>query len=149
MCTPLLLKMHTPRPFVKRCYGRKRKKLCGNRFRSTAEPYIVKKYRRSLANQGLCKKKLNTNQDTHCIKIGVQLWCGHGDSNPNALLHENLNLACLPIPSCPRSCGNYSTFPARRQEFFTPLDRPATKLGLYLSTGIWYTQNSTLINSTQ
>ena len=29
-------------------------------------------------------------------------WCGHGDLNPNALLHENLNLACLPIPSCPR-----------------------------------------------
>ncbi len=29
-------------------------------------------------------------------------WCGHGDSNPNASLHENLNLACLPIPSCPR-----------------------------------------------
>ena len=28
-------------------------------------------------------------------------WCGHGDSNPNASLHENLNLACLPIPSCP------------------------------------------------
>ena len=30
------------------------------------------------------------------------LWCGHGDSNPNASLHENLNLACLPIPSCPQ-----------------------------------------------
>lgn len=82
MCTPLLPKMHTPRPFVKRCYGRKCKKLCGNRFRSTAEPYIVKKYRKSLINQGLCKKKLNTNQDTHCIKIGVQLWCGWRDSNP-------------------------------------------------------------------
>ena len=74
MCTPILPKMHTPRPFVKRCYGRKRKKLCGNRFQSTAEPYIVKKYRRSLANQGLYKKKLDTNQDTYGIKIGVQLW---------------------------------------------------------------------------
>lgn len=73
MCTPLLPKMHTPRPFIKRCYGRKCKKLCGNRFRSTAEPYIVKKYRKSLVNQGLYKKKLDTNQDTHCIKIGVQL----------------------------------------------------------------------------
>lgn len=81
MCTPLLPKMHTPRPFVKRCYGRKCKKLCGNRFRSTAEPYIVKKYRKSLANQGLCKKKLNTNQDTHCIKIGVQLWLRRQDLN--------------------------------------------------------------------
>ena len=29
-------------------------------------------------------------------------WCGHGDSNPNAVKHENLNLACLPIPSCPQ-----------------------------------------------
>ena len=28
-------------------------------------------------------------------------WYGHGDSNPNASLHENLNLACLPISSCP------------------------------------------------
>ena len=32
-------------------------------------------------------------------------WCGHGDSNPNASLHENLNLACLPIPSCPHMSG--------------------------------------------
>ena len=32
---------------------------------------------------------------------GFLSWCGHGDSNPNASLHENLNLACLPIPSCP------------------------------------------------
>lgn len=32
-------------------------------------------YRKSLANQGLYKKKLDTNQDTHSIKIGVQLWC--------------------------------------------------------------------------
>ena len=80
MCTPLLPKMHTPRPFVKRCYGRKCKKICGNRFRSTAEPYIVKKYRKSLVNQGLYKKKLDTNHDTHCIKIGVQLWCRWWDS---------------------------------------------------------------------
>ena len=29
-----------------------------------------------LANRDFRKKKLNTNQDTHCIKIGVQLWCG-------------------------------------------------------------------------
>ncbi len=33
---------------------------------------------------------------------GFLSWCGHGDSNPNALLHENLNLACLPISSCPQ-----------------------------------------------
>ena len=82
MCTPLLPKMHTPQPFVKRCYGRKRKRLRSDRFRSTAEPYIVKKYRKSLVNQGLCKKKLDTNQDTHCIKIGVQLWRSRRDLNP-------------------------------------------------------------------
>ena len=29
-------------------------------------------------------------------------WCGHGDSNPDGSLHENLNLACLPISSCPQ-----------------------------------------------
>ena len=33
------------------------------------------------------------------LKFGK--WCGHGDLNPNALRHENLNLACLPISSCP------------------------------------------------
>lgn len=34
---------------------------------------ILFMYRKSLANQGLYKKKLDTNQDTHSIKIGVQL----------------------------------------------------------------------------
>ena len=33
------------------------------------------------------------------LKFGK--WCGHVDLNPNALRHENLNLACLPISSCP------------------------------------------------
>ena len=30
------------------------------------------------------------------------VWCGHGDLNPNASRHRNLNPACLPISSCPR-----------------------------------------------
>ena len=29
------------------------------------------------------------------------VWCGHGDLNPNASRHRNLNPACLPISSCP------------------------------------------------
>lgn len=29
---------------------------------------------KTLANRSFYKKKLDTNQDTHCIKIGVQLW---------------------------------------------------------------------------
>ena len=35
--------------------------------------------------QGFYKKKLDTNQDTHCIKIGVQLWRSGWDSNPRNL----------------------------------------------------------------
>ena len=101
-CTPLGSKCTPHRPFVKWYRGVKRKRLHCDHFRITVEPVIVKRYRKTLANRGFCKKKLDTRFDTHCIKTGVQLWCGHGDSNPNALLHENLNLACLPIPSCPR-----------------------------------------------
>ena len=110
MCTPLLPKMHTPRPFVKRCYGRKWKKLCGNRFRSTAEPYIVKKYRKSLANQGLCKKKLDTNQDTHCIKIGVQLWWRQGDSNPRPHGCEPCALTGWAMPPSSGICRTLSLY---------------------------------------
>ena len=36
---------------------------------------------KTLANRSFYKKKLDTNQDTHCIKIGVQLWCGQQDLN--------------------------------------------------------------------
>ena len=100
-CTPLGSKCTPHRPFVKWYRGVKRKRLHGDHFRITVEPVIVKKYRKTLVNRGFCKKKLDTRFDTHCIKTGVQLWCGHGDSNPNVSLHENLNLACLPIPSCP------------------------------------------------
>ena len=45
------------------------------------QAYFVK----SLVNQGFCKKKLDTNRDTHCIKIGVQLWWTRRDSNPRPL----------------------------------------------------------------
>lgn len=38
------------------------------------EPVIVKKDRENLVNTDFCKKKPDTNRDTHCIKIGVQLW---------------------------------------------------------------------------
>ena len=37
------------------------------------EPVIVKKDRETLVNTDFCKKKPDTNRDTHCIKIGVQL----------------------------------------------------------------------------
>ena len=37
-----------------------------------------------------------------------QSWCGYGDSNPNASPHENLTLACLPIPSYPHSAAGNS-----------------------------------------
>ena len=48
----------------------------------TVEPFIVKMYMKSLANRHFFKKKLDTNRDTHCIKIGVQLWWSRGELNP-------------------------------------------------------------------
>ena len=59
------------------------KRLYGDRFSVTAEPIFVKRYMKSLANRGFCKKKLDTRFDTHCIKTGVQLWCRWWDSNPH------------------------------------------------------------------
>ena len=53
--------------------GVKQKRLHGDHFRTTVEPFIVKRYRKTLANRGFCKKKLDTRFDTHCIKTGVQL----------------------------------------------------------------------------
>ena len=68
-CTP-------HRPFVKKYIQKKPNRLHGDHFRTTVEPVIVKRYRKTLANRGFCKKKLDTRFDTHCIKTGVQLWCG-------------------------------------------------------------------------
>ncbi len=34
----------------------------------------------------------------------ISVWCGRRDLNPHALRHENLNLACLPIPPRPPDC---------------------------------------------
>lgn len=85
-CTPLGSKCTPHRPFVKWYRGVKRKRLHGDNFRITVEPVIVKKYMKTLANRSFYKKKLDTNQDTHCIKIGVQLWRRVRDSNPRFLL---------------------------------------------------------------
>ena len=81
-CTPLGSKCTPHRPFVKWYRGVKRKRLHGDNFRITVEPVIVKKYMKTLANRSFYKKKLDTNQDTHCIKIGVQLWSEWRDLNP-------------------------------------------------------------------
>ena len=74
-CTPLGSKCTPHRPFVKWYRGVKRKRLHGDHFRTTVEPVIAKKYRKTFVNRGFCKKKLDTRFDTHCIKTGVQLWC--------------------------------------------------------------------------
>ena len=42
----------------------------------------------------------------------ISVWCGRRDLNPHALRHENLNLACLPIPPRPPDCR-----PARARAF--------------------------------
>ena len=57
-------------------------RLHGDQFLITVESVIVKRYMKTLANKGFCKKKPDTHFDTHCIKIGVQLWQGMRDSNP-------------------------------------------------------------------
>ena len=80
-CTPLGSKCTPHRPFVKWYRGVKRKRLHGDHFRTTVEPVIVKKYMKTLANRGFCKKKLGTRFDTHCIKTGVQLWLRREDLN--------------------------------------------------------------------
>ena len=84
-CTPLGSKCTPHRPFVKWYRGVKQKRLHGDHFRITVKPVIVKKYMKTLANRGFCKKKLDTHFDTHCIKTGVQLWSECGDLNPGPL----------------------------------------------------------------
>ena len=39
--------------------------------------------------------------DHHRCPIAVRPWCGRRDLNPHGLRHQNLNLACLPIPPRP------------------------------------------------
>ena len=41
-------------------------------------------------------------------------WCGRRDLNPHGLRHQNLNLACLPIPPRPRHPATRAAFGARR-----------------------------------
>ena len=84
-CTPLGSKCTPHRPFVKWYRGVKRNRLRGDHFRTTVEPVIVKRYRKTLVNRGFYKKKLDTRFDTHCIKTGVQLWSECGDLNPGPL----------------------------------------------------------------
>ena len=67
LCTP-------SRPFIKMFIRKNKNRLHGDHFRITVEPVIVKRYRKTLANRGFYKKKLDTRFDTYCIKTGVQLW---------------------------------------------------------------------------
>ncbi len=97
-CTPLGSKCTPHRPFVKWYRGVKRNRLRGDHFRTTVEPVIVKRYRKTLVNRGFYKKKLDTRFDTHCIKTGVQLWCERRDLNPYESPHTPLKRARLPIP---------------------------------------------------
>lgn len=107
-CTPLGSKCTPHRPFVKWYRGVKRKRLHGDHFRTTVEPVIVKRYRKTLANRGFCKKKLDTRFDTHCIKTGVQLWCARQESNLHSSRNWNLNPTRLPVP--PRAHIKFSAF---------------------------------------
>ena len=71
---PLAQNAHPTDLSLKSTYRKKANRLYGDHFRITVEPVIVKKYRKTLANRGFYKKKLDTRFDTYCIKTGVQLW---------------------------------------------------------------------------
>jgi hypothetical protein len=43
------------------------------------------------------------NAEGYKKKKGKEKWCGRRDSNSHTLRHQNLNLACLPIPPRPRT----------------------------------------------
>ena len=118
-CTPLGSKCTPHRPFVKWYRGVKRKRLHGDNFRITVEPVIVKKYMKTLANRSFYKKKLDTNQDTHCIKIGVQLWCARRDLNPYVVDTRTSNVpVCQFQHSRITNAGYYSTQRCKCQDRF-------------------------------
>ena len=77
-------------------------RLHGDHFRITVEPVIVKRYRKTLANRGFYKKKLDTRFDTYCIKTGVQLWLGWKDSN---LRNDGVRVRCLTTWRHPNVCS--------------------------------------------
>ena len=52
--------------------------------------------------QGFYKKKLDTNQDTHCIKIGVQLWRSGWDSNPRNLAVQLISSLLVSVSTSDR-----------------------------------------------
>lgn len=85
MCTPLLPKMHTPRPFVKRCYGRKCKKLRSDRFRNATKPYIVKKYRKALQIKDFIKR----NWTPIKIRMVSKLVSSYGASGDTAFFKKH------------------------------------------------------------
>lgn len=107
-CTPLGSKCTPHRPFVKWYRGVKRNRLRGDHFRTTVEPVIVKRYRKTLVNRGFYKKKLDTRFDTHCIKTGVQLWCGRQDLNLHA---EAIEPKSIVSASFTTSAGNVFSIP--------------------------------------
>ena len=94
LCTP-------SRPFIKMFIRKNKNRLHGDHFRITVEPVIVKRYRKTLANRGFYKKKLDTRFDTYCIKTGVQLWSEWGDLNPRPLGPEPSALPAALHPVSP------------------------------------------------
>ncbi len=60
------------------------------------------------------KSGVSTNSTTsaHCFLnlLSYCKWCGRRDSNSHTLLHQNLNLACLPIPPRPHKTAILTSF---------------------------------------
>ena len=60
----------------KRLATRKIKDCLNSDYCITVELAFVKRGMKPFANSGFCKKKPDTDFDTHRIKIGVRLWSG-------------------------------------------------------------------------
>ena len=87
MCTPFLPKMHTPRPSLKGVMGENEKGSATTVFGTPRSLISLKSIEKALQIKDFAKK-LDTNQDTHCIKIGVRLWRRGWDSNPCAIARK-------------------------------------------------------------
>ena len=79
------------------------------------------------------------------MRRSIRFWCGWRDLNPHGLRHQNLNLACLPIPPHPLGYQKRTVFSSQgtleRAFLYHPISgvqrkiRPPTRLSARLPDG--------------